>query len=369
MKKKNMAVKMGIMLAVIIGIFGANIKGNAAENDGLRFEGIRDTTVEAGTSFSTIKDIDGFRNGQKVGYSVFYRGKKISSTNYINTKKPTTKGRITTNSKYHLLRYNLKSGNEEINIHRKIYIRDTKAPIFSGISNISINYGSKFSTIKGVTAKDSVDGKRGYSVYIAKSGKWYKVSKKKFVNTRKSGKYYLKYVAKDRSGNTTTKRRTVTVRPKPKTVKTSKNKIAKNTFKPVNTIHIYPKANDERGWWYLGGNQSKLYAHSARGEQLANFKKNSKLVVHLNGTSYEYQVYDKFLLWGPVYNYPGSSKSKEWRYVTRKNKLALDNINSAPLYLQTCYNDNSQVVIALAKPLKSSKQLKKASSMFVSNPQ
>lgn len=363
MNKKIITVKL-IILAVAIVLFISG-KASAAENDGLRFEGIRDTTIEAKSKFSTVNGIKGYRDGKEVGYSVYYKGKKISSSNYINTSKPTKRGQ------YHLLRYELKAHGKVKNVHRKIFIKDRTAPKFTGINNISINFGSKFSTIKNVKAVDSVDGKRGYSVYISKNKKWYKVSKNKYVNTRKAGKYYLKYVVKDKSGNTTTKLRTVTVRPKP--VKTTKKLVKKKstpkTYKVSNTVHIYPRANNEAGWWYQGGNQSKLYIHSARGENLRNIKVGTKLVVHLNGTTYEYYTYDKSLVWGPKYNYQGSSKAKEWRYVTRNNRLALDAINSAPLYLQTCYNADSQILIALAKPINPNKQLQKANSIFVSSPQ
>lgn len=267
------------MLAVV-GIFGAS-KASAAEN-GLRFEGIRDTTIEAKSSFSTVKGIKGYdENNNQRGFSVYYKGKKVGSTNYIKTNKVTKKGQ------YQLLRYELRSGNKVKNIHRKIYIKDRTAPKFYGISNTTINFGSKFSIIKGISARDNVDGRRGYSVYIANKAKWYKVGKRRYVNTKKAGKYYLKYVVKDRSGNTTTKRRTITV--KSKIVKTKKvvKKTTPNTFKPVNTVHIYPKRNDERGWWYMGLDQSRLFIHSARGENLAKIKPNSRLIKHVNGTTYE----------------------------------------------------------------------------------
>lgn len=369
-KKKNLAVKIGVFLAVVVvGFFGAE-RASAAENDELKFVGIRDTVVEAGTSFSTIKSIDAFRNGKKDGYSVYYRGKKISSSNFINTKKPTVKGKINSSSKYHLLRYNLKSGNKEINVHRKIYIRDTKAPTFSGIKNSTINYGSKFSTIKGITARDSVDGKREYSVYVAKHKKYYKVGKKHFVDTKKSGKWYLKYVCYDKSGNKIVKKRVVTVKPKiVKTKKVVKEKSTQKAFKAVNTVHVYPRRNDERGWWYIGLDQSRLFIHSARGENLAKIKPNTKLIVHVNGTSYEYRVYDRFLMYADRYLYPNTPKGMEHRYSSRGNKSASSAIEGAPLYLQTCWGDDARVLIALAKPVNQNKTLKKVSSVYVSNPQ
>lgn len=69
------------------------------------------------------------------------------------------------------------------------------------------------------------------------------------------------------------------------------------------------------------------------------------------------------------YLYPNTPRGMEYKFSARGNKSASSAIESAPLYLQTCWGDDARVLIALAKPVNPSKILKKTSTIYVSNPQ
>lgn len=92
-----------------------------------------------------------------------------------------------------------KYGNETVAETKLKVIRDTEAPVFSGLSVMNIKKKSVPDYTAGVTARDNRDGNVKFT-YDA-SG----------VNTSVSGTYYVKYTATDRAGNTTTYRRKVVV--------------------------------------------------------------------------------------------------------------------------------------------------------------
>ena len=324
------------------------------------FKNISDSTISINSKFSVKK------NGNKVitatdrvngsrGYSVYYKGKKISSKNYINTKK-------VTNNKYHLLRYEAKdkSGNTR-NVYRKIYVINPNKPYFTNLSNSTIAYNSKFSVLKNknksIKAYCKGQGQIKYSVYLR--GK--KVSKTNYINTKKSGKYTLKYIAKNSSDKTTIKYRTITVRAK--VVKTSK-KVA--TKQASNVVRISPRRDDERGFWYQGLDKSRIFVHSGRGENLRNINVGTTVYI----SEVPYKCYDKFLMWAPYPLYVKSSYSKQFHFVGRGGKDAGRYISQAEMYMQTCYDfGNSQVLICLLKPTTNKTFGTKVSPFQVSAPQ
>ena len=337
--------KIVAFLAVTAGIvLGLNSEvANAELNDG--FHGVPNvTTIEAGSGFSTTNGIKLVENGREKPYSVYlYKTKtgyrKVSSTHYISQK---------VNGSY-MLRY--ESASKKHKAWRKVVIRDTKAPTFSGISDKTINQHSKFSTTSGISAYDSSEGKKGYSVYLWKKSTGYrKVSKKHYINTKYAGKYQLKYIVKDKKGNTTVRYRKITVKAIPK--KTAGKAKTSASLKKGKTITIYPKKNDEKGFWYVDS-VSKFYVHSYRGESLNNFNKGDILKFYVGGRWYTYQIYDKFVCFGNKETYPGAS-GREWYAPTRGKNMKKIHDN-ADLKLQTC-NDGgySTVKICLARPYNNS---------------
>nr|WP_251137803.1 immunoglobulin-like domain-containing protein [Exiguobacterium sp. s130] len=84
---------------------------------------------------------------------------------------------------------------------RRVTVKDTIKPVLSGVTNQSINLNSTFDPKKGITAKDNIDGDVTKSIQVSGS-----------VNLKKVGTYTLTYNVADRSGNTTTLVRKITVK-------------------------------------------------------------------------------------------------------------------------------------------------------------
>lgn len=79
--------------------------------------------------------------------------------------------------------------------------KDTTAPVISGANDITIDFGSSFNPMAGVSAADNVDGDVTGRIVVTGT-----------VNTNKSGTYTLTYKVKDNAGNEATKTRKVTVK-------------------------------------------------------------------------------------------------------------------------------------------------------------
>ncbi len=82
-----------------------------------------------------------------------------------------------------------------------ITIKDTVAPVLEGVKNQTITVGDNLDLLKGITAKDEVDG----DVEVKVEGE---------VDIKKAGTYKVKVYAEDKSGNRAEQEMTVTVKKK-----------------------------------------------------------------------------------------------------------------------------------------------------------
>jgi len=175
--------------------------------------GATDVTIEVGTLFDTK------RNVTAMDESDGDLTKSILVAGTIDSKKPGL----------YSLTYSVKdrAGNEAKMI-RRVTVKDTIKPVLSGVTNQSINLNSTFDPKKGVTAKDNIDGDVTKSIQVSGS-----------VNLKKVGTYTLTYKVTDRSGNTTTLTRKITVKDNVKPVITgakSKTIKYKSSFNPMTGV-------------------------------------------------------------------------------------------------------------------------------------
>jgi len=113
-------------------------------------------------------------------------------------------------------------------IIRRVTVKDTIKPVLVGVNNQSINLNSTFDPKKGITAKDNIDGDVTKNIQVSGS-----------VNLKKVGTYTLTYKVADRSGNTTTLIRKITVKDNVKPVITgakSKTVKYKSSFNPMTGV-------------------------------------------------------------------------------------------------------------------------------------
>ena len=99
---------------------------------------------------------------------------------------------------------------------------DSEKPVINGVSDKTINVGDEIDLKSGITAEDEIDGKLDVTV----EGK---------VDNKKAGKYNIKVIATDKSGNKQEATFTVTVKEKDKTENNTTNKTTANTTKKTNT--------------------------------------------------------------------------------------------------------------------------------------
>ncbi|MFS0762388.1 immunoglobulin-like domain-containing protein [Peribacillus phoenicis] len=85
-------------------------------------------------------------------------------------------------------------------VTRTITILDNIKPKLSNIKDIQIKLGEKFIALEGISASDNNDGDITSAIKVDGS-----------VNVKKAGSYVLKYSVTDKSGNTVSTNRTVTV--------------------------------------------------------------------------------------------------------------------------------------------------------------
>ena len=78
---------------------------------------------------------------------------------------------------------------------------DRTAPVFAGVTDVTVDFGAVFDPLAGVSAKDDVDGDVTAAIKVAGS-----------VDTSKAGSYELAYTVSDKAGNVATAKRTVTVK-------------------------------------------------------------------------------------------------------------------------------------------------------------
>ena len=80
---------------------------------------------------------------------------------------------------------------------------DTTAPVLSGVDDVTMEQDSEFEPLAGVSATDDVDGDVTDAVKVSGS-----------VDAAKPGEYVLTYTVSDKTGNTATAERMVTVKAK-----------------------------------------------------------------------------------------------------------------------------------------------------------
>ena len=176
-------------------------------------KGVTDVTIEAGTLFDTKRNVTA--TDETDGDLT----KSILIAGTVDSKKPGL----------YSLTYSVKDRTGNVTkMIRRVTVKDTVKPVLSGVKNQSINLNSTFDSKKGITAKDNIDGDVTKSIQVSGS-----------VNLKKVGTYTLTYKVADRSGNTTTLIRKMTVKDNVKPVITgakSKTIKYKSSFNPMTGV-------------------------------------------------------------------------------------------------------------------------------------
>ena len=189
------------------------------------------------------------------------------------------------------------SGNKTQKTANLIIKKDTTGPKFSGLSDLTVNKNAAIDYRNGVSANDAVDGKVDFSVDASK------------VAIGSAGTYYVTYVARDNSGNTTTIKRKVTVRHDQGDTNNLVNQFAGGVGNDLGAITNYVRnsirysaswGGDDPIWYGLTEKRGNCYVHAVVLDRVLKAKGyNTKLI----------WTYDKSHYWNLVYTGGG------WRHL------------------------------------------------------
>ena len=147
--------------------------------------GAKNKSINIGTSFNPLTGVSAKDNAD----GNITKNIKVSGT--VNTKKA---------GSYKLTYSVSDKAKNKTTVYRTIKVIDNVKPVINGITNIKLNIGETFNTLKGVSASDNNDGNLTSKIKVSGT-----------VNVNKAGTYKLTYSVSDKSGNKATKQRTVTV--------------------------------------------------------------------------------------------------------------------------------------------------------------
>lgn len=148
-------------------------------------------------------------------------------------------------------------------------LKDTEAPVISGLKNITTRKGKKPNYTSGVSAKDARDGAVEFHYDDSK------------VNLSKVGTYYVTYTAVDKAGNKTTSRRKVVVEHDQSDTQALIEDIAATLSNDPEKIRDYVRdtiryshdwGGDDPVWFGLTNKKGNCYVHALVLQELLEIK-------------------------------------------------------------------------------------------------
>ena len=203
-------------------------------------------------------------------------------------------------------------------------IKDTKGPVFSGLSALTISKNAKVDWNKGVTAKDEKDGTCTFTVNTSSA------------NLGVAGTYTITYTAKDKTGNTTNAKRKVTVSPDASDVSAKATEwLGKSGTSPLgiknyvaNNIKYSTATNRNQTWGAWQGFttlRGDCYVHAAATNMLLQKAGYSCMIVNATDNSHFWNLVNVGGVWRhldstpPRYSANGLMTDAE-RYATLNGK-------------------------------------------------
>lgn len=202
---------------------------------------VEDKTTASETDKDTVKELKTKEETKKEDETSLDKNSQDSSknTNSINTinksnesdKSKASSTTINETKKNNNVKENTSnktntSKTEESKPVSEVSTKDTTKPSISGLSNKTIEFGSSFDSLNGVTATDDTDGNITHKISVSGS-----------VNVQNQGTYKLTYKVSDKAGNTATGTRLITVKEKPVIIK-NETALESQLFNAINDYRI-----------------------------------------------------------------------------------------------------------------------------------
>lgn len=162
-----------------------------------------------------------------------------------------------------------KAGNKVTQQRKLTVLADTKAPVFSGLKEITIQKNKKPNYTTGVTANDNWDGEVEFTYDDSK------------VDLTQAGTYYVTYTAVDKAGNKATSRRKVVVEHDQEDTKALINRIAAELSNDAEAIRDYVRnsiryssdwGGDDPVWFGFTNKKGNCYVHALCLQELLEAK-------------------------------------------------------------------------------------------------
>lgn len=168
-------------------------------------------------------------------------------------------------------------------------MKDTKGPVISGLSQITIQRGGTINLRSGVSARDDRDGGCDFQVDDSK------------VDTNTAGTYYATYTSKDKRGNTTTNKRKIVVNHNQEDTNNkfneyyNQNLAGKSVLDIVQTIRNGIRYNSNWGgddpiWYGLTNRVGNCYVHALLVKRALDKKGVSNILVHTTDNSHYWNL-------------------------------------------------------------------------------
>lgn len=162
-----------------------------------------------------------------------------------------------------------KAGNLATEQRKVTVLDDTKAPVFSGLKDITTDKHEKPDYTSGVSATDNWDGKVEFTYDDSK------------VDLTKAGTYYVTYTAKDQAGNKATGRRKVVVNHDQEDTKALVREVAAGLGSDPEAIRDYVRnsikyssdwGGDDPVWFGFKNKKGNCYVHAMCLQELLEAK-------------------------------------------------------------------------------------------------
>lgn len=183
--------------------------------------------------------------------------------------------------------------------------KDTEGPVFSGLSNMTVTKNSSVNYTKGVKA---VDAREGTCEFTVNSDS---------VNIGQAGTYYATYTSKDSKGNTTTKKRKITVKHNQEDTNNKFNEFYVNYLQGCNPYEMtyairtmigynHSWGDDDPVWYGLTNRNGNCYVHALLLQKALSKAGYSNKLIHTTDKSHYWNLVYVDGAWRHYDSTPGS---------------------------------------------------------------
>lgn len=183
--------------------------------------------------------------------------------------------------------------------------KDTDGPVFSGLSNMTVTKNSSVNYTKGVKA---VDAREGTCEFTVNSDS---------VNIGQAGTYYATYTSRDSKGNTTTKKRKITVKHNQEDTNNKFNEFYVNYLQGCNPYEMtyairtmigynHSWGDDDPVWYGLTNRNGNCYVHALLLQKALSKAGYSNKLIHTTDKSHYWNLVYVDGVWRHYDSTPGS---------------------------------------------------------------